>query len=165
MPLNGRFQLWRMRTPDPLQSFNLSPPKVAEFNTRVLPLRVLAAGREEDDGQEEGRPAAKRVHGVPLQEAIAGLCQFLGTHRQFVFVHGAAAAQAVLGQAARQYGHMIENPVGDVVDMARLAWPDRADYSLSGMAADLLSASLGPSEAPPTQPRPSWSFWRPLRRR
>jgi hypothetical protein len=114
---------------------------IAEYNTRALPLRALAAGMEADEGREAGRPAAKKTHGVPLQEAIAGLCGFLGDHRQFVFVHGAAATQAVLGQAARQYGMLIENPVGDLVDLARLAWPDRPDYSLAGLANDLLPAS------------------------
>jgi len=111
---------------------------IAEYNTRVLPLCVLAASTEADDGREDGRPAAKKTHGVPLQEAISGLCGFLGDHRQFVFVHGAAANQAVLGQAARQYGMLIENPVGDLVDLAKLAWPDRSDYSLAGLANDLL---------------------------
>lgn len=80
---------------------------------------------------------------VPLQEAITRLLEFLGTHRQHVFVHGSAGSQAFLGQAARQYGMVIENPVGDVVDLARLAWPGLADYSLSGLAGDLLP-ELGP---------------------
>lgn len=108
---------------------------VAEFNARVLPLRALAGPAEEDD--QSGRPPAKRP-GVPLQEAIAGLCRFLGTHRQHVFVHGAAHTQTFLGQAARQYGLVIENQVGDLVDLAKLAWPGRVDYSLAGLAADLL---------------------------
>lgn len=111
---------------------------VEEFSTKILPLRALPR-TEGADGDQTGRPPAKR-QGVPLQEAVARFCQFLGTHRQHVFVHGSAGTQAFLGQAARQYGMSIENPVGDVVDLARLAWPDRADYSLAGLVADLLPA-------------------------
>jgi hypothetical protein len=83
---------------------------VAEFNARVLPLRALVDAVETDDGRD-GRPPARRRGVVPLQEAIAGLRRFLGTHRQHVFVHGAAHTQAFLGQAARQYVMLIENPV------------------------------------------------------
>lgn len=57
---------------------------VAEFHARVLPLRALTAGPLDVD-PEAGRPAAKKPSAVPLQEAIAGLCTFLGTHRQYVF--------------------------------------------------------------------------------
>lgn len=101
---------------------------------------------------DEGAPIAKfRVQvgeqGVSVQRAMTMLCAFLGNHLQHVFAHGAAATQAILGQAARQYGLVIENPVGDVVDLARLAWPDRDDYSLSGLAADLLPASRSAQEA------------------
>lgn len=129
--------------PDPLRDDILSihalqvdsSRPVAEFNAKALPLRALASQVEDDD--QSGRPPAKRP-GVPLQEAIAGLCRFLDTHRQHVFVHGAAHTQTFLGQAARQYGLVIENQVGDLIDLAKLAWPDRADYSLAGLAADLL---------------------------
>lgn len=110
---------------------------IAEISLRVLPLRALPHATA-----EAGRPPAKG-QGVPLQEAVSRLLAFLGTHRQHVFVHGTAGAQAFLGQAARQYGMVIENPVGDVVDLARLAWPGRAEYSLSGLAGDLLP-ELGP---------------------
>ncbi len=110
---------------------------IAELGLKVLPLRALPAAAAEDGPGEADRPPAKR-QGVPLQEAVSRLLEFLGTHRQHVFVHGSAGAQAFLGQAARQYGMVIENPVGDVVDLARLAWPGRADYSLAGLAGDLL---------------------------
>jgi DNA polymerase III alpha subunit (gram-positive type) len=111
---------------------------IAEISLRVLPLRALPAATAEDRlGSEAGRPPAKS-QGVPLQEAVSHLQEFLGTHRQHVFVHGSAGTQAFLGQAARQYDMVIENPVGDVVDLARLAWPGRAEYSLSGLARDLL---------------------------
>ncbi len=102
----------------------------AEFNAQVLPQRALPSESCNDGG-------------LSLQAAIAELSQFLGDHRQFVFAHRAAATQAFLGQAARRYGLTIENPVGDLVDLAKLAWPDRADYSLAGLAEDLLS-ELGP---------------------
>lgn len=115
----------------------------AELSLQVLPLRALPAATAEDGlGSEAGRPPAKRQD-VPLQEAVTRLLEFLGTHRQHVFVHGSAGTQAFLGQAARQYGMMIENPVGDAVDLARLAWPGRANYSLSELAGDLLP-ELGP---------------------
>lgn len=113
---------------------------VEEFSAKVLPLRALPMAAANVD--QAGRPPAKR-QGAPLQEAVARLCHFLGTHRQHVFVHGSAGAQAFLGHAARQYGMSIENPAGDVVDLAKLAWPDRADYSLAGLVADLLPA-FGP---------------------
>jgi DNA polymerase III alpha subunit (gram-positive type) len=112
---------------------------VAEFNTKVQPLRALASPEAGDDDAD--RPPAKRQPTIPLERAMAGLCRFLGTHRQHVFVHGAASAQTFLGQAARHYGLTIENPVGDLVDLARLAWPDRSDYSLAGLVADLLPES------------------------
>lgn len=115
---------------------------VAELSLRVLPLKALPVAAAESGLGEADRPPAKRQD-VPLQEAITRLLEFLGTHRQHVFVQGSAGAQAFLGQAARQYGMVIENPVGDVVDMARLAWPGLADYSLSGLAGDLLP-DLGP---------------------
>lgn len=115
---------------------------IAELSLRVLPLRALPAAAAENGPGESDRPPAKRLD-VPLQEAITRLLEFLGTHRQHVFVHGSAGTQAFLGQAARQYGMVIENPVGDVVDLAKLAWPGRADYSLYGLAGDLLPG-LGP---------------------
>lgn len=118
---------------------------VEEFNARVLPLRALAVPSAESD--QPGRPPAKRNE-VPLQEALVGLCRFLGTHRQHVFVHGAPSTQTFIGQAARQYGMVIENPVGDLVDLAKLAWPDRAGYSLAGLAADLLPKSRPIQKAP-----------------
>lgn len=108
---------------------------VEDFSVRVLPLRALTGPAAES--AQSGRPPAKRK-AVPLQEAIAGLCQFLGAPHQHVFIHGAAATQTFVGQAARQYGMAIENPVGDVVDLAKLAWPGRGDYSLSGLVEDLL---------------------------
>lgn len=110
---------------------------IAELRLKVMPLRALPAAAAEDGLGEAGRPPAKGQD-VALQEAVSRLLAFLGTHRQHVFVHNSAGAQAFLGQAARQYGMAIENPVGDLVDLARLAWPDRADYSLSGLASDLL---------------------------
>ncbi|OZA27093.1 MAG: hypothetical protein B7X93_09715 [Hydrogenophilales bacterium 17-61-9] len=110
---------------------------VAELSLKVLPLRALPHATA-----EAGRPPAKG-QGVPLQEAVSRLLEFLGTHRQHVFVHGSAGVQAFLGQAARQYSMVIENPVGDVVELARLAWPGRADYSLPGLTGDLLPG-LGP---------------------
>jgi hypothetical protein len=136
--------------PDPLQDEILAiharrvrkHRTIAEISLKVPPSRALPAAAAEDGLGEAGRPPAKR-QGVPLQEAIAGLCRFLDTHRQHVFVHGAASTQTFIGLAARQYGMVIENPVGDVVDLARLAWPGRADYSLSGLAGDLLPG-LGP---------------------
>lgn len=111
--------------------------QVEEFSAKVLPLRALPGTAAGADTDQAGHPPALR-HGVSLQEAMARVCEFLGTHRQHVFVHGSAGTQAFLGQAARQYGMSIENPVGDVVDLARLAWPDRADYSLAGLVADML---------------------------
>lgn len=139
--------------PDPMRDEILSlhalrvdgSRQVVEFNARVLPLRALAGPSAE--GEQPGRPPAKRNE-VPLQEAIAGLCRFLGTHRQHVFVHGAASTQTFIGQAARQYSLVIENPVGDLVDLAKLAWPDRADYSLAGLAANLLPGSRPIQKAP-----------------
>ena len=115
---------------------------IAELSLRVLPLRALPAATTEDGLGEAGRPPAKSQD-VPLQVAITRLQEFLSTHRQHAFVHGSAGTQAFLGQAARQYGMVIENPVGDVVDLAKLAWPGRADYSLHGLAGDLLP-ELGP---------------------
>lgn len=116
---------------------------ITEFSLKVLLSRALpAATSAGGTGEAADRPPAKR-QGVPLQEAVTRLLEFLGTHRQHVFVHGSAGVQAFLGQAARQYGMVIENPVGDVVDLARLAWPDRADYSVSGLAGELLP-KLGP---------------------
>lgn len=115
---------------------------VAELSLKVLPLRALPTAAVENGLGETGRPPAK-AQGVSLQEAVTRLLEFVGTHRQHVFVHGSAGTQAFLGQAARQYGTVIENPVGDVVDLTRLAWPDRVDYSLSGLAGDLLR-ELGP---------------------
>lgn len=130
--------------PDPLRDEILSihamrvdrRKPVAEFNARVQSLRAIA--NPETGGDDSGRPLAKRQLDMPLEEAMTGLCRFLGTHRQHVFAHGAASTQAFIGQAARQYGLVIENPVGDLVDLARLAWPDRSDYSLAGLVADLL---------------------------
>lgn len=112
---------------------------VAEFNARVQSLRAIASLEAGNDDAD--RPPAKRQPAIPLEQAMAGLCRFLGTHRQHVFVHGAASTQTFLGQAARQYGMAIENPVGDLIDLARLAWPDRSDYSLAGLVADLLPMS------------------------
>jgi len=101
---------------------------------------------------DEGAPTAEfsvqvGEHGVTVQKAVTTLCAFLGNHRQHVFAHGAEAAQTLLGPAARQYGLQIENPIGDVVDLAKLAWPGRTDYSLSGLAADLRLASRSAPEA------------------
>lgn len=113
---------------------------VAEFNAWVQLLRTLASPEAGDDDAD--RPPARRQAAIPLEQAMAGLCRFLGTHRQHVFAHGAASTQTLLGQAARQYGMAIENPVGDLVDLAKLAWPDQSDYSLEGMAADLLPGAI-----------------------
>lgn len=115
---------------------------IAELSLKVLPLRALPAATSADGTGEADRPPAKQQD-VPLQEAVTRMLEFLGTHRQHVFVHGSAGTQAFLGQAARQYGMVIENPVGDVVDLAKLAWPGRADYSIYGLAGDLLPG-LGP---------------------
>lgn len=115
---------------------------IAELSLRVLPLRALPAATLTDGTGEADRPPAKRLD-VPLHEAVTRLLEFMDTHRQHVFVHGSAGTQAFLGQAARQYGMAIQNPVGDVIDLARLAWPGRADYSLSGLAGGLIP-ELGP---------------------
>lgn len=116
---------------------------IAELSLKVLLSRALPAATSADGtGEAADRPPAKG-QGVPLQEAVSRLQEFLGTHRQHVFVHGSAGTQAFLGQAARQYGMVIENPVGDVVDLTKLAWPGRTDYGLPELAGDLLP-NLGP---------------------
>lgn len=118
---------------------------VSEFSVQVQPLAPVMALPA-----ELGMAIDADGEALSLQEAITGLHAFLGNRWQHVFAHGAAATQAILGQAARQYGLVIENPVGDVVDLARLAWPDRDDYSLSGLAADLLQAPRSGQEAADT---------------
>lgn len=86
---------------------------------------------------DKGMPIAEfSALDQPLQRGrFAVLLEFLGNNREYVFAHDAAVTRAFLGLAARQHGMLIENPVGDLIDLAKLAWPDRSDYSLAGLVA------------------------------
>jgi hypothetical protein len=86
---------------------------VSEFSVQIQPVPASVPALPAE--LEIGMAIDEDGDALSLQQAITGLHAFLGNRRQHVFAHGAAATQAILGRASRQYGLLIENPVGDLL--------------------------------------------------
>ena len=72
--------------------------------------------------------------GEPIEETMKQFISFIGNHR-LVF-YNAPFDMSFLNKSARQVGIVIENPISDALEIARIAWPNRRSYKLVDLAKD-----------------------------